>query len=362
MVKQNLNLEFRNGFVYFENLRSIIFPINAYLLIIHELSSILSKKILENKLTTWSKIDSLNFFKKLPKKISKLEKIKLSLILLNKIGLGELNLKKISNNKIKINFNNHLSIYYNKLFSEKAKVLPEILLIIFFKNILELIYSKKVNFKIDLKTSEVEYTLLENLKINTQINTFLETKTFSFSINSLIKKILISKHLKLDFGKLRIWNIRIMSIPIITILSIFNFINKNNKSFLPNFAISQGIIAAKTQKIQFGISNNKVLLEKVLLQSELLGIGKLNYNIEDSENFNFSFNLGLIEYEKLFSKKELQSFKIYSCNLVKGIFNLIYNKNTNLIFGELNYLKNTKIKKDNNSFFISKLDSKLMYK
>lgn len=192
--------------------------------------------------------------------------------LINLFGFGKIKIKQITPNKIIIENSSpvfyflHFKLYHSKLKFESL-FMEELI-----KNYFGLVYSKEINIILKHKNKKL-YIILNlgntinlNLKEEQIKKTNLREK--DLKRNNLVKRILIEKQIKNKDNNLKLWKTNICLLP----LEIFENLptDLDFQDEIRTIGIVQGIAAAKLQSKLFG---NRFIIDNIIQQSELAGIG-----------------------------------------------------------------------------------------
>jgi hypothetical protein len=317
-----INIEFNEGFIYVNNIKHILFPSLSLILILEKLNQ--NNKI--NNIENIFDIDLISFFNNYKKR----DKDKHFLNYLSQIGIGELIIIKNSSTKKIIKLENNISkiIYKNTNLKD--------ILSLFIGKIIKRYYEIKTQkiHKLEIKKNNNTYFILTptnkkltkiNIKLETSyIKENIYTKKRKKSINNLVKKLIISKHISNKYGHFKIWNSYGILIPYITTMCLLSkFRTKEEENFLKELAIKQAIVALEYQKKYFKIKINKIT--KLLEQTELIGIGKLNQYNNCFKKINEFFTKNKIDCNsknaKIYTETVIKIIKIKKDNEIKEIEN-----------------------------------------
>jgi len=379
------NLKFKQGFVFIEDIETIIFPMEIFLIFFNELY-LSDKQNFEIKLKQIILEDVKNIINinlKLNKEITLIKFVNF----INKLGFGEINLINKKNNflifKIKKQI---LTKYYLKIFKQNknSDLFFEKILIYYIQFFLELKNNNKYNVIIKNKSINNEIflfyeqiintenifsinknnnniisifnnlnsyklinfknifpiTLNENImnynkinKYNIDNNLYLNQFNLKKSISNLIIKVIVSNHFKLDSGILKLWNAFAVLINQIFFLELLNSLNsiKNGNIIIKDIGFIQGIIAVKMKKQKFGVSKEN-LLKQVIENSQLLGYGKAKFK-QINEGIIIELDCFILSYNKnkYNSKNYINILEEYYFNMCLGILVEIYNLDFEII-------------------------------
>lgn len=277
-------IQFFQGLTIINDVPCTLVPLNTSLAFF--------KKLLENtnySLFSKEKIKKLAYFTGSyllnNQKLTISKKINLFLEDVGNYGFGEFKLLSSTSEKfIIVSKSPIFHNFYRNLFKEELKnesYFAESLI----KSFLEILFGKVFDMEIQLKNKSLHLTLN---KTQLEMSTSKESlevvikKEKNLSSNRLLKKVLLDNQYKIVGGNICIWNIYLVGIPFFLFENLDESQNLKLKKILIELGEIQGEIATHYQKVRFGRKDRKELVESIIMQSELVGLGKLK-TIEHNE-------------------------------------------------------------------------------
>lgn len=333
-------LEFRNGLVFnSEKTQFYMFAVNIFMLIFNNLLKNESTQKVKSILIESTQIDAKIFAKKLKRYKDKKVIIKKFLDIINDFGYGEIKLKFSNEDKliffIKKSF---LSSSYKNIFSKTPKVIPEIIICGYLKYFLEEIYSKKINYSISTKNDDSIYF---EFKLGKQISNksnldYQYQIVNNTSLSNILKKVIINKHIKIEKGIFNIWGTYALIFPYFFLIELFSKLDFNKYNlFFEDLGSIQAKTATEILIKKFGYNKNKIF-KSTLEQSEILGGGKIIFNLKENQKIEIKNNLTNY-FSKYYTMDKIKLLKKYNLYLVKGAFEFSYNKQTKIKINNKNY-------------------------
>jgi hypothetical protein len=324
---ETLNLKFENGLILYQELQWVMYPVNMFLAILNEILEHESKEKCTKLLLDSSAQDAATFYEHINSKSNAKQNITQYLDIINTLGLGETKLTYLSNTKIITNITPHLSKVYQQNYSTKPKIELELVAIGYIKNFLEKLYNKKITYQ----TINKQITTIAEFTITTEPTT--RHQPIKLNINKkerkpspILQKILINKHIKLDSGKILLWNTYATITSFSYLINLTSNQNQSYKEFFTHLGAMQAKAAVDLQKSLFGVQKDK-MFSQIIEQTELIGIGTTTHE-KTKEGLKFQLKHNLLHYSK--QNKNTQNLETYFVNLIKGTFDFSFNKTTNI--------------------------------
>ncbi|MFW5704831.1 MAG: hypothetical protein ACOCXG_03220, partial [Nanoarchaeota archaeon] len=307
MKAQNFNFNFNNGLLFHNGIQFSLIRVNSFLIILKEIIETEKPEFVKKIFRDSGKVDSYILATKINKaKKSQIEKIRMYLEIMNSVGLGKFELKLITKNSLvivldKIFLTNKYYMIYNKkpevMFAEIVAGFLEYFLKFLLKRETQCTYEKALGKRITFKINLGKKIKIENLE---QYQYPKIRK--SSNINTLTTRIIINKNLKYDRDHLKLFNFYTIKLPFYWILSLFSFLDiKKYDEFFEILGYSQAKSAIMIQKSVYGFNkiNSSELFDLICLQSEIIGLGKIEYDhdkhlIKINNNFKKYLKDGLI--------------------------------------------------------------------
>lgn len=337
-------IDFREGLVYFKNIQFFLFSINSILCLINKIFEYENLKTIYDILENISKDDSF-LISENSKNIKSIKgKILYFLNIINSIGIGEVNIKILSKEKIIFKIDNCiLSKAYFKIFKKKPIIKIEYLNAFFIKNFLECLFNKEIEQKIKINNKN---ELIFLYKINPNKSKFCFNKANYYlkkdkNINDLLKKIIINKQIIIKDGYFNLLGSYAVIFPIYFVFNLYNNLDpKKYSSYLINLGYVHGICAVEFLKQKYGFDKKK-LLSIICQQSSIVGVGKIK--VINFEPFKFQISNNFQRYYKYFLIENINVFYFYFYNVFKGAYDKILNNNSEIIIDKSINFKTTSI-------------------
>ncbi len=325
---------FSNARVYFENVEVVLFTANTFFFLYEEVFS--SKKLIEEQ----NKI-----FRQVCLRFSANQKKLITFDLLNKInflGIGDISKLAMEKNTAIYNIKNTLFAKSNRCEKTLEFILGNII-----GNTLGYKLKKDVSIVINSK-NRIEKTLIAKIGKDDEV-TGEELKFSkidqSFKFNSLLKRVIVNKHIKNFGGETKIWNFKIFILP----REIFEgkLIKSSNRIQTKFFdvGVAQGMSAYGSMVKIFGNSNREKIMKNIVFQSELVGFGVIVIKNDDKKNDEV-----ILHFSKDFfdDNGTLNLYGYYSVGLTIGVLDEMFTNNYDYEFlgeGEILFKKSLDSKK-----------------
>ncbi len=331
----NYKLEFKDGLVFQNNIQCYFTPINHFLLIIDKLINSYNKTEVVKILKDSTKYDSLIIFEKIyNRKKNQIQIIKEFLEYINGLGMGEILLKNISQNKI-IFYQKNISLNkaYINIFGKSPSIYPEEILLGYIQNFLEQLLSKKLKSELtyDSKTRAFYYSITKTDKkkdkeqVQKNYENIIQRKT---DIGNLLKKLLINKKIKIEYGYIKVINMYGVLIPyffFIELTSKFN--NEKMKKFLEELGNMQGKNSVDMHKKLFGTKDETKIFYQVVKMSDISGMGKIEILNKNPYKYSIKTNLRNF-FSKYYNPEKLKFLEHHFNSICKGVVEFSFNKTT----------------------------------
>lgn len=348
LTKKNQKSYFNEGKFEIEGISCLLAPINTVAVLFHYLK-INHYRILKKQLDELAERFSQYSLKIIDLKLTKNKKIEIFLNTLNEFGFGEIKFLKYSPSNNKYTFKSANPTFSNlnsKLFKINPQTNNEFDFFIEYslKGFIQSLDKKEVTTESYEKSDGIYFNIkvkekLLDKKINHLTNKNSSNKN---NLNSMLKRIIINKQLKLNNGVISIWGITLIALPI----KIFELseITQDEKimELFENIGKTQGLAAYQVIVNKFGNRERDPyeIFKNIFLQTELIGVGETKIIKFNSEEKQVEINF---KEEIIICKGEITALGKYLLGLFSEVLSQIYKqefkyelKKENLIFTSTN--------------------------
>jgi hypothetical protein len=359
------DLKFGNGIAFFRETQIYLFPANYVMACFKLGCDNFEPGVWKRHLRDFTFDDSYILYNKF-KDLSRRQIFDCFLDYIKYFGFGEVKLAYCNDKKILFTLvNDSYGGYYQKLYDEVPKVLPEEIIAGFLENYFSLVYGKTLICNI-VKVSR-SYNF--ELEITGEDFNLKSEKTYpNFEVGNVslsLKKLLINKAVKFEKGFLFVGGNKAFDIPYFFLLNLIKSFSYN-KSLIDKFnslGYAQGRAANSLHKY-LGMADGEEVFNRVMGMYDLSGVGVIKYNCGKYSDVELCNNI--LFYLSFYDNNILKTFNNHIFYMYKGNYDFSFNIKTKFKFSLINKVEllflEDEIKLDEFSFIIYEyLTTKVLY-
>ncbi len=323
-----LNLDFRKGFVYLDNIQVYFVPLNYFF----ELLRGLTYNIDDDKLFYIYKRatleDSIIIINSNLSKSGSFMKLKYFIDFINNFGLGKIEIKVFRTDfGVFIIRDCHLKKIYDNIYKNSKLFFPEMMLFSMLSNAIEIIFKKKVKTEINYLGEKNGYVIriqfeediIYKLKKKKNI---LYYKEKGYNMSRLMTNLILKRKITIENSHIRVMDISAVLIPYYFLINMFN----TQMDSLEELGFSQAKASVDMHMHIFGIKDKKDAFKNVLEMSEISGLGRVSLNKDNPFDFNFYCNTNKYLNENNFDG--VNYLREHFLSICKGVVDYSYDVRT----------------------------------